>query len=169
LGLFNFTRTDLYKATDATTGFRPRTLSLTDWQAIAKRVHGLNAVALDQFVGSRVLEWFHHVWISAGPTPLFCLGRPCTFGQYIFLPDWSYIMQPGLIAHEYIHVLQYEGRGGQWLKDYLAAGSTCKCTDAGNAEESVGYLWQYWMKFLGAYEVPPWRIWKRYGTAPTIF
>ena len=101
-----------------------------------------------------------HVWVVFGRVaPAWCDNRICTLGQYIFtsgnptlLNDW---------AHEYVHVLQYEGRGLGFATSYIANVVRCSCTDANNEDEAVPYLWEAWTSQFAGFETMPWRIWTR--------
>jgi hypothetical protein len=89
------------------------------------------------------------------------LWNPCTIGEYIFLAS-ARPFEPGLLEHEYIHVLQWEGRSEGFGNAYLRAFGQCGCSDAGNKEEAVPYVWTYWRRYFGDRELSPWLIWRRY-------
>jgi hypothetical protein len=105
--------------------------------------------------------------------------------QYIFLDQPSAATIP-IYAHEYVHVLQYEGRGIQFVQTYLgsevanqiinhvydvlanfpaiptslyAALRNIDLPSSANANEAVPYLWQ---AYIGTEPPPserPWNIW----------
>jgi len=100
-------------------------------------------------------------WIvSSGAAPWYCENRPCTEGEYVFLEGNTSTLR--LLAHEYIHVLQYEGRGYSfhvgYAFDYFACGL---CSGAANKSEAPAYLWEAWMTVFAAWEASPWQIWRR--------
>ncbi len=66
-----------------------------------------------------------------------------------------------LLAHEYIHVLQYEGRGHSFELAYFAERASCGCSDERNAEEAVGWVWQFWENQFSFWEANPWNVWHR--------
>lgn len=80
------------------------------------------------------------------------------YGQYIFLNGSGITLS--LLSHEYIHVLQYEGRGYDLVGAYIDWASI-RGYGPRNPEESTGYLWEAWTKNLGAWGYEPWQIWKR--------
>jgi hypothetical protein len=119
-------------------------------------------------------------------SPPWCTDRPCTLGQYIFLNSQSAATIP-IYAHEYVHVLQYEGGGPAFIEKYLGSEVANQITNhaadilanfpgipsslysalrnidlpsSANAEEAVPYLWQ---AYIGTEPPPserPWNTWK---------
>jgi RHS repeat-associated protein len=167
---FDFTRQQLYAKTAETSGHRPRVLSLSTWVAIRSRVAGANSLARALIDGGATvyqepfLRGVHIVDIGAPP---WCGPHPCTLGDYIFLNR-----QPRtgdgykwLLSHEYIHVLQFEGRGGIFGAAYFAwLFNPLHFADAGpnHAEEAPAYLWQAWIQNFQRYGEPyPWTVWRR--------
>lgn len=64
-----------------------------------------------------------------------------------------------LMAHEYIHVLQWQGRGADFAAEYIRRFRSG--TGPGNTLEAPAYVWGLWMKHYFAYGArPPWKIFK---------
>ena len=66
-----------------------------------------------------------------------------------------------LLSDEYIHVLQWEGRGEDFGRDYLY--SRLAVGDAGprHPDEAVAYRHEILSAKYFQYERPPWAIWHR--------
>jgi RHS repeat-associated protein len=114
-----------------------------------------------------ILGWFANRWSNKAlfaPANVYLLwGRPwwtpltwppganaVTYGKYIFLRDgldpdhMSYAM----LSHEYIHVLQWQGRGFDFASEYLRMIRSGQNTfDPGNRLEAIAYLWQGWIQY----------------------
>ena len=171
-GAFSFTRSELNAATRATVGDRTRTPDWSDLDRFERRLAKTNDWARRQARGWKVtgpgvvvrdvLEqkvFLTDVAIVEGPGPFFCIDRPCTIGQFVFTGP-SRQPRRGLIEHEYIHVLQWEGRAGgfarQYLDDLIANG---RSYSPSLPLESVAYLWEYRSLYLGRWEPLPWDVW----------
>jgi RHS repeat-associated protein len=84
-----------------------------------------------------------------------------TYGNYIMLRsglDPDHITYE-LLSHEYIHVLQWQGRGVEFASSYLR--SISSSFDPGNSEEAIAYLWQKWVHYYHRYGgLYPWQVFK---------
>jgi hypothetical protein len=132
------------------------------WSAISDRVAPFNrkARALLEGNGLTAQPYLAHVWtVNADYSPAWCFGNPCTYGQYIF-PKTPY-PRAGLMSREYIHVLQFEGRGWDFFFNSLVAGIPLSGSGPSNPEDAVAYVWEVWTANLGPWEAEPWEIWRR--------
>ena len=172
-GAFSFTRGQLNAATRSTVGDRSRYPTWDDLDTYERRLASQNAYAKRQASGKQITGpgvifddvngqkvFLSDVAIVWGEGPWFCFGRPCTVGQYVFTGPSGDVYR-GLMEHEYIHVLQWEGRSGEFVRTYfrqlLEAGLQYS---AGHPEESVAYLWQFRSQYLGKWEPLPWDVWQ---------
>ncbi len=156
---FSFSRQALFSKIDEKTGYRPRWPSAWDGFWFGYKLRFYNALAL-VMGGANASEFLPGVRVVGGASPGFCFGNPCTVGQYIFLNGQQRTTET--LAHEYIHVLEWEGRGEDFGRDYLW--SRLAVGDAGprHPDEAVAYLYQGLYKYFGPhYERPPWLIWHR--------
>lgn len=168
--LFNFTRRQLYDKTDQTTDHRPRSPTLSDWTGIFRRVEPENAAARTYITTSNVYEepWLPGVYVVQGRNhPWYCFDHPCTRGEYVFLngfSPWDPYYKT-LLSHEYIHVLQFEGRGHKFYTAYerwLLNPWHLFDSSAHHPEEAPAYLWEAWIQNFHRYgEAYPWTIWRR--------
>lgn len=85
-----------------------------------------------------------------------------TFGYTIYLGSGITTPSLDLLAHEYIHTMQYEVRGNAFIPTYLW-NWVWYGSGANNPLEAPGYLWQGWTKAFSRWEKEPWEIWKRPG------
>ena len=85
-----------------------------------------------------------------------------TFGYTIYLGSGITTPSLDLLAHEYIHTMQYEIRGTAFIPSYLW-NWVWTGSDANNPLEAPGYLWEGWTKAFSRWEKEPWEIWKRPG------
>jgi RHS repeat-associated protein len=91
-----------------------------------------------------------------------------TYGEYVFVEDSKAFLadtprKRALLAHEYIHVLQWEAGGLAFGVEYLAR--LPFGTDASNPLEAPGYLWEGYVTAFDKYRNSglrrlPWKIWK---------
>lgn len=166
-GAFSFSRRMLYDATQRTV-LRPRAPTTSQWSSIRARVETFNRDSRNE-IGSgtaTVDEVLNDVWVvysnDDSISPPYCFGGSvCTQGQYVFTRGRlnCCIMRDNrsLMAHEYIHVLQYEGRGWDFRTAYLDwAINRFKGSGPANPEEAVAYMWGGWIWILGRYEASPW-------------
>jgi hypothetical protein len=158
---FSFTRFQLYRAVDVSTGFRPRHPTIRQGELIRRRLAYLNAGCKD-FAGSDRTTYggVTELWIVKNKAPWYCFERPCAVGQYIF---WNKHSLSGVdMAHEYIHVLQWEGHGDDMAGDYIGQVIMTQGFTASHPLEAPAYLYEvYYKYFRPYYERAPWKIWKR--------
>ena len=155
---FSFSRNALFSKIDQKTGYRPRSPSAWDGFWFQYKLRDYNSFAAI-LAGGNLTEYLNDVWVNANASPWFCDGHPCTVGQVIFLNGASRTTE--LMAHEYIHVLEWEGRGADFGRDYLY--SRLAVGDAGprHPDEAPAYIYQALMKYFARYELPPWSTWRR--------
>lgn len=68
-----------------------------------------------------------------------------TMAYYVFMaPSVGYPPPKSLMSHEYVHVLQFEGRGVGML-DYVLNGGG----EPENKYEAIAYLWSGWTHAFG--------------------
>jgi hypothetical protein len=123
--------------------------------------------------------------LVTGGAPAWCQSYPCTFGQFVFLNGRS--PTTTLLGHEYIHILEGEGLGIDFVRQYLsseignqifnaglnalanvanwppslrASWNNLQLPSAANVMEAPAWLWE---AFGGSsWYVPsdlPWRLW----------
>ncbi len=169
--LFSFSRPMLYAKTAQTADGRPRSPTSTEWATIFRRVGPSNRNAR-QWISSntQVIEesWLQHVFVVLGSDhPFWCQDHPCTDGEFVFLNGRrrggeAYRI---LLSHEYIHVLQFEGRGSAFGGAYFSwLFNPLHFMDAGpsHPEEAPAYLWEAWIQNFHDFGEPyPWAIWRR--------
>ena len=185
--LFNFTRSDLIMIVDIASGHRPKRPA--DASALP-RVADANRLARFFFSTSNPrASWIDGVRFVDPPgvpgfsltVPLGCylvvgclnysqtvkpaFGRAATVGQFIFINGSTCMNRLECRAHEYVHVVQWEGLGLDYLKLYLAEFALTGGGEANNVAEAPAYLWDGWAKYFPA-DPPPWKIWWRPGLAP---
>jgi hypothetical protein len=149
----------LHAATQAAV-VRSKAPSETEWARIRERVSDFNRAARSRIGGLSVKEFRNKFWtVASGGAPYYCADRPCTQGEYVFLQGSAPTF--ALLSHEYVHVLQYEGRGYGFGVDYIANAFGCGCFGPTNGQEAVPYLWDFWINSFFPYEAPPWDIWRR--------
>jgi len=104
-----------------------------------------------------------NLWWGANAQPP-AGNRASTFGRSVFLDSntpLSFIRCCGLplLSHEYIHVLQWQGRGADFALEYAARLGFG--TGPSNKLEAPGYLWEGWMSYFHRYgERPSWEVFK---------
>ena len=87
-----------------------------------------------------------------------------TLGHYVFIQDWITFRWLeccglGLLAHEYIHVLQWQGLGYEFGSAYIKAWGSG--TGPSNRLEAPAYVWESRMHYYAKYgEAPPWSTFK---------
>lgn len=183
---FTFKRSQLYGVTWRSMGgnaARPKDPTPEQWATIDRRIASANAEARRwipskstplPIIGRTVRlvddPYYSCVSVPIGggvpqcswkyPKPTYCLGKYCTVGRYIF-GGGGVTPSEWVKAHEYIHVLQYEGLGLDLFNDrygdaFRRAGMSA---GPGNRMESPGYLWEGWTYILGNVEKEPWQVW----------
>ena len=159
---FSFMREQLYSLIDSSSGFRARNPSKAQLRTYRERTipYSRSAVwATGDLAGGSPQPYLGDVKVVPGAAPGFCFGNPCTIGQVIFLGGNP--RDPAVMAHEYIHVLQWEGRGGNFAADYLRDLALGRTTEAGHAEEAPAYIYEGYLRTLGTrYVSYPWVVWK---------
>lgn len=164
--LFNFTRSALYAFTDRMVA-RSRDPSPREWNKIKRRIASYDQVAAEHAKSgtiqrsrirgvTEVIQNVNRPHFNCGDIPF--IGRPrvaCTLGHYIFYDSAFWLAQLDLQAHEYIHVLQYEGRPISFEETYKLNLWKAEI----NPEEAASVLWGAWMRAFS--EKPPWDVWVR--------
>ncbi len=99
-------------------------------------------------------------WTVSAPCfpPLIPRTNVATIGQYIFRLDYRFDRR--LKVHEYIRILQHEGRGHAFYDAYMTQWLFGNGGSPSNALEAPAYLWEFWITALPD-EKDPWDIWKR--------
>jgi hypothetical protein len=166
--MFSFTRSQLYAKTDQTSNKRPRNPTTDQWDTIRRRTRSIDNEAYKYWLNGRSAPSYvdtvpdpdltvRNMWVVKGNGPSWCNSNTCTYGHYVWLG--SNTKSRHLLSHEYIHVLQWEGRGVNFGIDY-GAWAAIRGSGSNNPEEAPGYLWAYWMKYLGRWEKAPWQVWR---------
>ncbi len=114
--------------------------------------------------GSRFLFEPANMILVSRPPLWVRLGWPAgvnamTLGHYVFLEPGltPRTASVGLLSHEYIHVLQWQGRGAQFGGTYdIVQGSS-----PAYKEESIAYLWEGWVRKYHQFGRPlPWQVFR---------
>ncbi|MGH2966308.1 MAG: RHS repeat-associated core domain-containing protein [Solirubrobacterales bacterium] len=167
---WNLTAPGLRSITNQRVGFHE---SPTIWDRLS---YAVNVAQWNLLAESAVGIWGGSLAPAPGPPAVLVRGNrvlppanaeAITVGQFVFVRA-SMTVSPGLMSHEYIHVLQYQANGN-FLASYLNDGlvgalrdlSQLDATGPSNATEAIGYLWQGWVDAYLAYgEQRPWQIWR---------
>jgi hypothetical protein len=110
-----------------------------------------------------VLVWNKPGWCIS---PFHVLSKGAvtfTLGKYIFLRDGvtPNTMSESLLAHEYIHVLQWQGMGWNFATSYASNWTPGLADEASNVWEAPAYLWEMRMHYYRRYgDALPWSIFR---------
>lgn len=157
------TREKLFSLTESFTQFLQKSGDL-DRVRYALNVQPYNGVALVKiFLGNGTQHKFPNWTLVVGNTDNPQSGTDATagwtMGQYIFVNTDKPSLD--LLAHEYTHVLQYQGLGGAFSALYAAEWARTGATDARNGAEAIAYLWGAWTLNYHVYgESLPWTEFK---------
>jgi RHS repeat-associated protein len=186
--LMDFTRAWLYRQTQESVGSFRTYNNIWDFSKYQMAYLDTLADAIARYYGKRAatLSYVNEVRVVRGLSAPWCNNNPCTLGQVIFLDGWNTSAEP-IVAHEYVHVLQYEGQGVGFLKEYLGDEAYRTIWNAipdvlnsfpsvpesllsklrefslpqsSNGEEAVPYIWQAFTATSPRYQERPWNIWK---------
>jgi RHS repeat-associated protein len=162
--LFNFTRSDLIDLTRRLTGFRPFEPGPND---LAQHIREANDRAQEFIKSVPRPGWRPKIWyVDQGVPEILgqkaASGNYVTVGQYIFINGAAPSPARHFKAHEYVHILEWEGRGNDYLNSYLWNFTMGAGGGASNPDEAPSYLWEAWSLYLPA-DLQPWEIWLRPG------
>lgn len=89
-----------------------------------------------------------------------------TIGSHVFIHKTTWGLTSGqlppdpIVAHEYIHYLQYQARAMDFLKYAVDLVNGVATRESYYPTESIAYLWGSWIFTYEQWEQRPWRIWR---------